>query len=129
MRISDWSSDVCSSDLKVIVPASNPATIVPTVRPEVMPAPTKPDAVPRSLGAKRSATTVVSAACIELSAITAPTTKRVIAHRLVICGTAHRQRPTTSDTVTIHGARRTLRVRVRARKTAQWGTQGAKSEY
>src|SRR3546814_4407467 len=76
-----------------------------------MPAPTKPDAVPRSLGAKRSATTVVSAACIELSAITAPTQKRVIAHRLVICGTANRQRPPTSDPVTIHGVRRPQRVR------------------
>src|SRR3546814_9617352 len=79
-----------------------------------MPAPTKPDAVPRSLGAKRSATTVVSAACIELSAITAPTQKRVIAHRLVICGTANRQRPPTSDPVTIHGVRRPQRVRVRS---------------
>src|SRR3546814_21183741 len=79
-----------------------------------MPAPTKPDAVPRSLGAKRSATTVVSAACIELSAITAPTQKRVIAHRLVICGTANRQRPPTSDPVTIHGVRRPQPARVRS---------------
>src|SRR3546814_12279114 len=79
-----------------------------------MPAPTKPDAVPRSFGAKRSATTVVSAACIELSAIVAPTQNRVIVHRLVICGTANRHNPPTTDPVTIHGVRRPQRARVRA---------------
>src|SRR3546814_2033918 len=86
-----------------------------------MPAPTKPDAVPRSFGAKRSATTVVSAACIELSAIVAPTQNRVIVHRLVICGTANRHNPPTTDPVTIHGVRRPQRVRVRSEKTPAIG--------
>src|SRR3546814_13806748 len=86
-----------------------------------MPAPTKPDAVPRSFGAKRSATTVVSAACIELSAIVAPTQNRVIVHRLVICGTANRHNPPTTDPVTNHGVRSPQRVRVRSEKAPAIG--------
>src|SRR3546814_11618887 len=88
-----------------------------------MPAPTKPDAVPRSFGAKRSATTVVSAACIELSAIVAPTQNRVIVHRLVICGTANRHNPPTTDPVTNHGVRRPPRVRVRSEKAPAIGVR------
>src|SRR3546814_3823827 len=92
-----------------------------------MPAPTKPDAVPRSFGAKRSATTVVSAACIELSAIVAPTQNRVIVHRLVICGTANRHNPPTTDPVTIHGVRRPQRVRVRSEKRSEEHTSELQS--
>ena len=49
-----------------------------TATPPVMAAPTTPEATPRSLGARRSAITVVIGVCIELSEIEATSQVAVI---------------------------------------------------
>src|SRR6476646_9731886 len=95
--------------------------MVPDDTPAVIAAPTTPDAAPRSEGEKRSATMVVIAGCIELSAIVAITQNVVMITRLSVDGTSIKATPPTSDPNRIHGVRRPRRVRVRSESAPATG--------
>src|SRR5438046_8353129 len=95
--------------------------MVPADTPAVMAAPTAPEAPPRSDGAKRSATIVVIAGCIELSVIVAITQNTVMITRLLVVGTKVRETPPIRDPNRIHGVRRPKRVRVRSESAPATG--------
>src|SRR3954471_4436007 len=101
--------------------ARYPATTMPIVPPAVMPAPTNPLTVPRSSSGKRSATIVVSAACIELSDAPASTQKNVIVKSVCICDAVNNEIAPTTEPHTIQGVRLPHRVRVRSDKAPASG--------
>src|SRR5438045_3791661 len=95
--------------------------MVPDDTPAVIAAPTTPDATPRSEVEKRSATIVVIAGCMELSAMVAITQKVVMTTRLSVDGTSISATPQISEPNRIQGVRRPRRVRVRSESAPATG--------